>query len=265
MSVSKYKLVLSPNDREINIPIQMNWDYLDRGDSLVEFEKRTVNEILNQEYDFEVARFEHKEIGNKSDINYNFFFAPMNATSANTNWQSSYTFKGLTPQQIYYFSNPFTNSFFKLDFYDSTNQKEQTNYFTVILNTTKSITPKQLILTSQLNVKIPKYKMDYVGNREGFYLYWLKKRDFLNIDTFYMTAKFFNGSNGVFYKMMNRPQSSLTGINKFNFHQENFFYYKVKLDYQKFEYSVYDINNPSSDVLVGNDANPINWYEYINP
>jgi hypothetical protein len=114
-------------------------------------------------------------------------------------------------------------------------------------------------------VKVPKYKLVYIGNKEGFFIYWLKKRDFLNIDTFYMTAKFFDAKTGVFIKMMNRPKSSLVGVNKFNFSQENFFYYKVKLDYQNHEYSIYDINNPLTDVLVGDENNPIQWYEYINP
>jgi hypothetical protein len=61
---------------------------------------------------------------------------------------------------------------------------------------------------------------------------------------------------------MNKPQSTLTGINKFNFPQEDYFYYKVILDYSNYTYKVYDT---ATNLEVGSDTNPINWYEYINP
>ena len=81
-----------------------------------------------------------------------------------------------------------------------------------------------------------------------------------------MTAKFFDGKNGFFVKMMNRPQSILTGINKFNFPQELYYYYKVILDYTNYTYKVYDINNPNiPPIQIGDSSLPIKWYEYINP
>jgi WD40 repeat protein len=107
-------------------------------------------------------------------------------------------------------------------------------------------------------------KLDYVGDKEGFFIYWLKNTGFLNVRTFYMTAKFFDAKTGIFVKMMNRPQSTLTGINKLNFPQESYFYYKVVLDYDDYTYKIYDINT-GYDVLVGDSSNPIKWYEYINP
>jgi hypothetical protein len=79
-----------------------------------------------------------------------------------------------------------------------------------------------------------------------------------------MTAKFVDGKQGVFVKMMNRQQSTLTGVNKFNFNQELYYYYKVILDYSDYTYKIYDINT-GTDLLVGDEQNPINWYEYLNP
>ena len=75
-----------------------------------------------------------------------------------------------------------------------------------------------------------------------------------------MTAKFFDARNGNFIKMTNSPQTSLVSNAKFNFPQENFYYYKVKLNYQDFSYVVYDMN----DNRVG-ATSTINWYEYVNP
>ncbi len=63
--------------------------------------------------------------------------------------------------------------------------------------------------------------------------------------------------------MMNTIQKSpsLNG-NYFNFKPEDYFYYKVKLNYTDFTYKVYDVK---TNGLVGFDGNPIKWYEYVNP
>lgn len=267
MTVNKYKILLPKNsDKEINIPIEMNWDILDRSDSLVDFEKETISEVINQDKDFEVARFAHyhNPYSETTDINYEFNFVPSGATTANTTWLSSYTVQGFTADEIYYYANSFKKSFFKLDFYDSTNQNVQQNYITVILPTQEGLTTPELVSKSIQQVKKPTFKLDFLGDKEGFFIYWLKNRDFINLDTFYMTAKFFDAKTGIFIKMMNRSQATLTGINKFNFPQEFYLYYKVVLNYSDYTYKVYDINT-GFDILVGDGSNPIKWYEYINP
>ena len=270
MTANKYKILLPrTNSKEINIPIEMNWDLLDRSDSLIDYEKQTVLEVLNQDKDFEVARFSHSDNFNSTnpsitDINYEFYFAPSGATSANTLWDASYTIQGFTPREVFYFANQFKKSFFKLDLYNTTATTEQTNYITIILPTQQGFTTGATVGWNTEQIKTPRFKLDFIGDKEGFFIYWLKKRDFLNINTFYMTAKFFDGKSGVFVKMMNRSQGTLVGPNKFNFPQEKYFYYKVVLDYTNYTYKVYDINT-SVDVLVGDSLNPIKWYEYLNP
>ena len=267
MIANKFKILLPTNtDKEINIPIEMNWDLLDRGDSLIDYEQETIQSVINKDKDFEVARFSHSENINTTttDINYEFYFVPSGATSANTVWSASYVVQGFTPYEIYYFSKPFENSFFKLDFYDSTSTTEQTSYVTVILPVQQGFTTPETVGFDVRNVKKPVMKLDFLGDKEGFFIYWLKNTSFLNINTFYMTAKFFDAKTGIFVKMMNRPQSTLTGINKFNFPQEKYFYYKVILDYNDYTYKVYDINT-GFDLLIGDSLNPIKWYEYINP
>lgn len=264
MNVNKYRILLpTTTDKYINIPVEINWDLLDRSDSIVEFEKSAIKEILNQEKDFEVARFAHSEssIINTTDVNYEFYFAPSGATSANTIWNCSYIVQGFGSQEVYYYRKSFENSFFKLDFYNTPNQISQTNYITTILPVQQGFTTPSQVGYSVENIKIPKFKLDYLGDKEGFFLYWLKKRTFLNINTFYMTAKFFDAKSGSFIKMMNRPQSTLTGINKFNFPPDKYFYYKVVLNYDDFTYKIFDVITGTE---VGDSQNPIKWYEYLN-
>jgi hypothetical protein len=175
-------------------------------------------------------------------------------------WQNSYLSK-FTTNQIYYFQPAFTKSFWKLDFYDTPTTRTQKSYFTVILPVQQGkFQPTVLNNTTNVTIKRPSYQLDYIGDKEGFFLYWLKSRQFLNINTFYMTAKFFNGATGQFIKMMKAPQSTLP--NFFDFPAEEYFYYKVDLDYITQTYQVFDY---PLGTRAGTTSNPIKWYEYVNP
>ena len=72
-----------------------------------------------------------------------------------------------------------------------------------------------------------------------------------------MSAKFFNASQGYWVKMMTKPQSDIG--NKFQFNSQ-YFYYKLKLDYDNRTYKIFDVSNNR----IG-QGNPITWYEYVNP
>jgi hypothetical protein len=157
-----------------------------------------------------------------------------------------------------------------LDFYDTPDEKKQTNYLTVILPTQQGLMMETQMQRTSVNIRKPQFILDYVGDKEGFFIYWLKKRNFLNINTFYMSAKFFNAKTGQFTRMMtgrganpldltNGPQVYLRG-NKYAFDSTQFFYYTVKLDYDT---QTYQVSNTSGQRLGTNI--PIKWYEYVNP
>ena len=118
------------------------------------------------------------------------------------------------------------------------------------------------LTTAPPNVKIkkPNFILDYLGDKEGYFIYWLKNPNYINIDTFYMSAKFFNAKTGQFIRMMNKRQNLLT--KRFTFDKSKYFYYKVMLDYDNYEY---EIRNTETDQRVGIDIYEINWYEYVNP
>jgi hypothetical protein len=102
--------------------------------------------------------------------------------------------------------------------------------------------------------------LDYVFDKEGFFIYWLRDFDILRLSEFYMSVKFFDAKNGVFIRMMTEPQSQLPGM-RFLFDQRQYFYRRVTLDYTNFTYKVYDV---MSGLRVG-DGTPLQWYEYVNP
>lgn len=268
-----YYFRLPITNQTIQLPIEIQWDFLGRSDSLQIYETEVIREIIGSPEDFEIAQFAHNTISPinfSTEINYEFYFyntgssIVVSATTNPNDWKLSYITEGFTTKEIYYFSKPFTNSFFKLDFYDSPDPKNQTNYFTVIIPTQQGFTTSASTspLTPDVQIKIPKFKLDYVGDKEGFFFYWLRNTNYLNINTFYMSAKFFDAKIGVFVKMMNQPQSTLPiGNGRFNFSGSTYFYNKVVLDYETKTYEVFDNSNVRIGGLVNN---PIKWYEYVN-
>jgi hypothetical protein len=272
MSVNKFLIQQNGiTDKEINIPIQLTWDYLGLDMAIEEYESDMITQVIGDGRDFEVSRFSHTpETGatNNTEVNYEFYFYSGGSLSLERNWSINYISEGFTPQEIYYYSNNFTNSFFKLDLYDISDEKRQTNYLTIIIPTQQGLKMDAQMQRTLVSIKKPKFVLDYVGDKEGFFIYWLKSRSFLNIDTFYMSAKFFNAKTGQFTKLMNLPQSNqcLDETNRYYFDNMLFFYYQVKLDYESQTYQIFDINScsPNYEKRVGTTI-PIKWYEYVNP
>jgi len=253
----KYYFTTSSNGKSIDIPVEIKWDFYGRDDSIEIWETDAVNEVIGIPKDFEILRFAHDTYGQEGQtkLNYQFYFE-----DGNGSWDDSYLNAGFTSSEVYYRSKSFKKSFFKIDFYDSKDTVTQTNYFTVIIPTSAGGT-ENVSISSQLsnvNIKKPDFVLDYIADKEGFFLYWLRYKDFLDISTFYMTVKFFDAKNGVFIKMINTPQTSLSNPTLFD--GSIYFYYTVKLDDTTKTYKIFD----SNDVRIG-EGTPIKWYEYINP
>lgn len=275
MSVNKYRIVPDNNEKYLNIPIEMKWDFTGKDDSLDEYQKTILEEVIGTTNDFEVCRFTHEEYldvnqRTKTNINYEFNFynysLPITATTVTTtNWDDTYLNLAFTTPDIYYFRKPFTKSFFKLDFYDSPSEVSQNIYFSVILPVQQGEfqTVNLSAIITNANIRKPKYSLDYLGDKEGFFIYWLRDRNYIDIDEFYMSAKFFNGRTGNFIRMMNRPQIPPFTPSLFTFNSDEYFYYKLKLDYDTKTYQVFSTINPTQ--RVGVDGTPIIWYEYVNP
>lgn len=271
MIVNKYKILRASIDRQIDIPIEMKWDSFGQEEDLQKFQEDTVTKAIGEPKDFELARFQNKQYVNSFDTSLNhqfyFFTGQSITTSVPANWGLTYTSQGFTNTEIYYTTKPFLNSFFKLDFYDTNESKTQKNYFTIILPANQSQDELTSISTflPKVNVSIPKYKLDYIKQKEGYFIYWLKSKDFYNLDTFYISAKFFNGSTGQFVRMINTNQAApeIT-FSKFKFREDIYFYYKLKLDYSDFTYQIFDYKT-GTDIRVGSESSPVKWYQYINP
>lgn len=300
--MNNFRYAKSSDGKYFNIPIEITFDNLGRDDQINTFEEEVIKNIINEIKDYDVTKFSHKEYQHLSvtftqiqtpggpflgpitlniptftssietSTNYEFYFykdLTGVTASTNTDWIVDYEAAGFNDNEIYYFANNFKGSFFKLDFYDTPISEKQKNYLSIIIPTQQGDKEPGLIGPPQNQkpalVKRPKFKLDSQGaDKEGYYVYWLKDKNFLNINEFYVSAKFFNAKIGQFVRLLNTPQSQFLGPSVFNVDKENYFYYKYILNYDTNEYEVFKIINLQSQ-KVGTINQPIKWYEYVNP
>ena len=134
MSVNKIKIQLPENDKFVNIPIQMNWDFTGRDNAIEAYEEEVAKEIVGVANDFEVLRFAHDKHSNSLNtyVDYQFYFysgvQSSVTASRSSNWINSYLYtNGFSTLEVYEFANSFRKSFFKLDFYDTNDESTQNN------------------------------------------------------------------------------------------------------------------------------------------
>lgn len=266
MGVNKFRIEQTQGiDKQINIPIELSWDYDGIDQSIDLYEEEIITEVIGVGRDFEVSRFANEPYtsityNNKTEVNYEFYFHSGTSVSNSSNWANSYLTLGFSAEDVFFYKNNFSNSFFKLDFYDSPDEKQQVNYLTTIIPTQQGLKMSAPMQRQVVDIKKPKFILDYIGDIEGFFIYWLKKRTFLNITKFYMTAKFYNAETGEFIRMMNQPQSSLPN-SPYTFDTLTYFYYVLDLNYPRQTYTI----STTGGNRVGEPNNPIKWYQYVNP
>jgi hypothetical protein len=149
-----------------------------------------------------------------------------------------------------------------LDFYDSKNVTNQQIYLTIIIPTRQGETLSTTYGRKTVKINKPTFSLDFTGNKEGYFVYWLKSTEFINLSTLYMSAKFFDANTGQFKRLMTKSQGDL--IDKFNFNQSDYFYYTVNLNYDNYTYSIYLDTIGGDKNRVGTTSLPVKWYEYVN-
>ena len=251
MDVNRYKIIESNVDKSLVIPLDINWDFLDRGDSVDIYQQEIVDKVVGEPVDYELARFTHNVCQNATKLTYKFNFW----NSDNNDYDNSYVVPNLfNPYQLYYETQPIKKTFFKMDLYDSNDPTNQRIYLSIIL------TPKQTTITElknyesfDYNVKIPKFELDYIGEREGFFIYFFQDKTIIGKTDLFMSAKMFNGLTGEYIKFSSVDQTLQGNPNNFN---PALFYFKVQFNYNDKTYKI--INPQNAEVC------EIEWFEYVN-
>jgi hypothetical protein len=142
MDVNKIKIKLPTNTQEIVVPLDMQWDLVNREDSIISEEKNIIEQVIGQPPNYELARFSRRPqdlqlnsstYGGQTQIVYRFNFY----SGTTDTWENTYLTR-FSENEVRFFSNSYKNSFFKFDLYDSTLPQTQRIYLSIILQTSQS-------------------------------------------------------------------------------------------------------------------------------
>jgi hypothetical protein len=241
--VSKIKLL---RGKSINLPVKLEQRFDTTGNEMAieKFSDDVLQEIINPIKDYEVAKFIH-------DYNVN----GENGLDLSFDLGDGYESQGFNVSELVNITNSVKHSFFKLDFFDSPNRETQKLQFTKIIPMYLSKeTPLNEPLDGRTGMLTPEFYSDYLRNNEISDLFIFKNEDTKSIDEFYMGARFFNAKNGDVVRMIN---SQVTGT----VYPKQHYYYKVVIDRTKRTYQVFNYINGVVGDRIGNNGNPILFYE----
>lgn len=250
MLVNKYKILLSETEKQLQIPMSMNLDLFGRGDTIDGYQETVIDNTVGLPPNYELSRYSCRPNNlEQTSLTYSFNFRN------GTEYENSYVVPNrFNAYQIFYNTSPIRKSFFKMDFYDSSDPTNQRIFFTIILapRQTKQTETKTYNGVEYI-IKKPYFILDHVGEKESYYIYFFQNFQVTQLDTFYMKAKFFSGLDGQFSVFTTQPQTDYANPNNL---PNNLFYYELKLDYLN---RLYHFVNSSGQIIQS-----LNWYEYKN-
>jgi len=134
MDVNKFKILQTPGNKNILVPLGNNEDLLDREGAIIQQEAKIIEDVIGVPINYELARYSNApDNDGYTQLSYNFYFTDSPSNPALLSYESKFT-----ESQVRYKTKQFRNSFFKLDFYDTPDPKKQKAFFTIILPTIKS-------------------------------------------------------------------------------------------------------------------------------
>tara|TARA_Y100000592_G_scaffold18736_1_gene28661 strand:- start:6194 stop:7099 length:906 start_codon:yes stop_codon:yes gene_type:complete len=301
MTVNRIQIRASLNDDKVVIPIGQTFDEAGREQLIETYEQSELQDNINEIIDYETTRYSHSgvvPVTNPITHDYNLFYNFYFADSGTFPIPNTFEFQGFTQTELNRKPKSFTNSFFKFDYYDSPERKKQKLMFSVIVPAGQcfrqsgvpipiteyeyQVQISEGITNPTWSIYIPSMTLGPINDGEnlysdGYYLQWLKTREIIPNDTFYMQCKFFNAKTGKIVRMVNRnPIDPLTNTLYTFYDYPDWFFYEVKLkinystENPKYNYTIREFNNNTllSGIpggQAGTAGNPINFYEYVNP
>lgn len=240
---------------------------LGREESLQLFETETIRSIINPIDNYETVRFIHKPYSGitsnttdtQSDIWFQFYFYNGSTHTGGLD----YSLVGIDNMTNAKQLRQTTKTFFKLEFFivPDGQQPDRTNRKLVFSKTLTMPLGEKVFYTPFADyIHVPIFSGSNYRNKENMYLFWFQNTDsfegtYLTGTTFYMTARFFNGTDGSIINFSNTPKSKTTSIN-----ESNDLYYKVIIDRSNYSYEVFTYTGTTGS-RIGKSGNPIKFYE----
>ena len=294
MAANRIQIKASDTNKKITIPLGDTFDELGREQLITIYEEVELQDNINIIQDFETTKYAFNNSVSGDSIYYQFEFLD----GANA-YQNSFIHQGFTPFELASDAKVVIKSFFKFNFYDSPDRKQQKMVFSSIMplnnclkggNVLVNVLTDPLEYYNQLAKDInppvwnffePKVRLrPRPGMNENYYIHWFKKRDLYEGNVFYMSCQFFNAKTGKIMRMINEsPPLPMPTAYDFI----DYYYYEVilKIDANttnnpRYSYKVrkYTANNYNAgQVGMGSEVGtgfppgqqPIKFYEYVNP
>lgn len=234
------------------------------------FEDEVLTTIINPIDNYETIRYIHEPYSGltansgdtQCDIWYKFYFIDSGHTYTNG---LDYSLVGIAPKDNAKMLKTTTESYFRLEFFKTPNDEPPTRINRKLVfskNLSLPLGEKFYYNPLRQNIHIPVFMGSNYRNKENMYLFWFQDDTVLSDstlsgNTFYMTAKFMNATDG---SVLDFTTTGLT-IDQQVVEQRDM-YYKYVIDKTNYTYKVYKYTGGTSTELVGNNLNnAIVFYE----
>jgi hypothetical protein len=253
------KLILNYEHESLN---DLGWS-----ESFTDYENDLLDIVINDLENYETVRYIHKEYSgittNTSDkINdiWIYFYFISGST-----YVQNYEAIGLSKTENSKLTKQLTSSFFRLEFFKTPNDESPNRTNRKLVFAKNIVIPsgeKYFLTSNNFNdyIYVPVFIGSNYKNKENMYFFWFQddtpyNETQLTGNTFYMTAKFFNGDDGSVIDFVNNCFSTSHQIV-----ESDDMYYKVIVDMNEYSYIVYEFDGTIGD-RCGVRNNPIKFYE----
>jgi len=258
------------NDNDIRLVIDTKQEFkLDAGweENLIELEEQSLEKIINPIENYETVRYIHQPYLSingveQTDIWYYFYF--LNGTGYTNGLD--YNLVGITPNENTKMLKQSTESFFRLEFFKTPNNEppDRTNRRLVFAkNLTLPLGERQFYTVLKDLIFVPVFMGSNYKNKENMYLFWFQDdtafdETTITGNTFWMTAKFYNGKDGTILDFTNKPLLPTDDVV-----ESDDMYYKMVINRDDYSYQIFRYDG-ITDNRVGESHDPILFYEKIS-
>jgi hypothetical protein len=236
------------------------------------FEEEVLDTIINPIDNYETVRYIHEPYSGltsnsgdtQCDIWFKFYFIDSVGTYTNG---LDYSLVGIAPKDNAKMLKTTTESYFRLEFFKTPNNEAPTRINRKLVfskNLSLPLGEKFYYNPLRQNIHIPVFMGSNYRNKENMYLFWFQDDTVLSDstlsgNTFYMTAKFLNATDGSVLDFTTRGLSAGQQLVEYRD-----MYYKIVINKTNYTYKVYDYDGGTTTEsnLVGKGINnAIKFYE----
>lgn len=247
-------------------------------------EREILYQIINPSDNYETVRYSHKPYINikgfeQLDIWFYFYFgsysyqiiSPVESIITGVSYQQDYRLVDITLQENAQLIKQSSESFFRLEFYKTSNDETPNNLNRrLVFSKNLSVPSGEKIFytgTTVLgtpsfnqNIFVPVFNGSNFKNKENMYFFWFSDDSPFNEtnltgNTFYVTAKFYNSKTGNIIDFTNKEKTHNGVIS-----EQNDLYYKMIIDRTNFSYEIFEFNGSLGE-RKGQSDKPIKFYE----